>query len=132
MARFARALIDRYRIKVAGPQALASTMSGGNKQKLVVGRELARETPLIIAENPTWGVDIGAIELIHAELVRMREAGHAVLLVSTELDEVLKLSDRILVMYSGTLSAPVATAEADRNRIGALMTSRAQTGSAAA
>ena len=132
MARFARGLIDRYRIKVAGPHALAATMSGGNKQKLVVGRELARETPLIIAENPTWGVDIGAIELIHAELMRMRDAGHAVLLVSTELDEVLKLSDRILVMYSGSLSAPVAAAEADRNRIGALMTSRAAIGSAAA
>lgn len=69
MAKYARGLIERYRIKVGGPQALASTMSGGNKQKLVVSRELSRETPLIIAENPTWGVDIGAIELIHAELM---------------------------------------------------------------
>jgi simple sugar transport system ATP-binding protein len=98
-------------------------MSGGNKQKLVVGRELTRDTVLVIAENPTWGVDIGAIELIHAELMRMRDAGHAVLLVSTELDEVLKLSDRILVMYSGALSRPIPAAEADRARIGMLMTS---------
>ena len=125
MARFARMLIDRYRIKVVGPGSLASTMSGGNKQKLVVGRELSRETPLVIAENPTWGVDIGAIELIHAELLRMRDRGHAVLLVSTELDEVLRLSDRILVMYSGTLSGEILAADADRNRIGTLMTSRA-------
>ncbi|MEO3388702.1 ABC transporter ATP-binding protein [Mesorhizobium sp. CAU 1741] len=132
MARYARDLIERYRIKVAGPQALVSTMSGGNKQKLVVSRELSRATPLIIAENPTWGVDIGAIELIHAELMRMRDAGHAVLLVSTELDEVLKLSDRIMVMYSGSLSEPIAAAEADRNRIGALMTSRTGLGSNAA
>ncbi|MBX3578613.1 MAG: ABC transporter ATP-binding protein [Rhizobiaceae bacterium] len=124
MASFARGLIERYRIKVAGPSALASTMSGGNKQKLVVGRELARGTPLVIAENPTWGVDIGAIELIHAELLRMRDQGHAVLLVSTELDEILRLSDRVLVMYSGTLSEPIEAADADRNRIGALMTSR--------
>ncbi len=124
MASFARGLIERYRIKVSGPAALASTMSGGNKQKLVVGRELSRATPLVIAENPTWGVDIGATELIHAELVRMRDSGHAVLLVSTELDEILKLSDRILVMYSGLLSAPIPAAEADRRRIGALMTSR--------
>jgi len=124
MADYARGLIDRYRIKVRGPNALASTMSGGNKQKLVVGRELSRETPLVIAENPTWGVDIGAIELIHAELMRMRDNGHAVLVVSTELDEILRLSDRILVMYSGSLSEPIPAAQADRNRIGALMTSR--------
>ena len=125
MAAYARAIIERYRIKVASASALASTMSGGNKQKLVVGRELSRGTPLIIAENPTWGVDIGAIEMIHAELVRMRDAGHAVLLVSTELDEILRLSDRIFVMYSGSLSGEIVAADADRNRIGALMTSRA-------
>jgi ABC-type uncharacterized transport system ATPase subunit len=125
MAAYARAIVDRYRIKVAAVSALASTMSGGNKQKLVVGRELARGTPLVIAENPTWGVDIGAIEMIHAELVRMRDAGHAVLLVSTELDEILRLSDRIFVMYSGSLSEEIVAADADRNRIGALMTSRA-------
>jgi simple sugar transport system ATP-binding protein len=124
MARYARGLIERYRIKVRGPGALASTMSGGNKQKLVVGRELSRGTPLVIAENPTWGVDIGAIELIHAELMRMRDSGHAVLLVSTELEEVMRLSDRILVMYSGSLSNPIPAAEADRNRLGTLMTSR--------
>ena len=125
MARYARAIVDRYRIKVAAASAPASTMSGGNKQKLVVGRELARKTPLVVAENPTWGVDIGAIELIHAELVRMRDSGHAVLLVSTELDEILRLSDRIFVMYSGSLSEEIVAADADRNRIGALMTSRA-------
>lgn len=124
MASFARGLIERYRIKVAGPSAAASTMSGGNKQKLVVGRELARATPLVIAENPSWGVDIGATELIHGELVRMRDAGHAVLLVSTELDEILKLSDRIFVMYSGWLSPSIPAVEADRRRIGALMVSR--------
>jgi simple sugar transport system ATP-binding protein len=126
MAEFARGLIDRYRIKVRGPRALASTMSGGNKQKLVVGRELSRGTPLVIAENPTWGVDIGAIELIHRELLRMRDAGHAVLLVSTELDEILRLSDRILVIYAGKLSDEIPAADADRNHIGMLMTSRTQ------
>ncbi|MCT7377602.1 ABC transporter ATP-binding protein [Chelativorans salis] len=125
MARFARQLIERYRIRVGGTSAFASTMSGGNKQKLVVGRELARDTPLVIAENPTWGVDIGAIDFIHGELMRKRDEGHAVLLVSTELDEVLALSDRILVMYSGALAGEVAGAEADRERIGSMMTSRA-------
>ena len=76
-------------------------------------------------------VDIGAIEMIHTELMRMRDSGHAVLLVSTELDEVLRLSDRVLVMYSGQMSKPVPAAEADRNSIGRLMTSRSDTRQAA-
>ncbi|SEB86828.1 nucleoside ABC transporter ATP-binding protein [Nitratireductor aquibiodomus] len=125
MAQYARSLIERYRIRVAGPRASASTMSGGNKQKLVVGRELSRNTPLVIAENPTWGVDIGAIDFIHGELMRMRDAGHAILLVSTELDEVIALSDRILVMYDGAIAGEVDGGEASRDRVGALMTSRA-------
>jgi simple sugar transport system ATP-binding protein len=124
MNRFAAELIQRYRIKVAGPEARASTMSGGNKQKLVVGRELSRATPLVIVENPTWGVDIGAIEFIHAELIRMRDAGHAILMISTELDEIMALSDRILVMYGGRISGEVDGRKADRDRIGALMVSR--------
>lgn len=132
MLRYAKGLIERYRITVRGPDAPASGLSGGNQQKLVAGRELSHEAPLLIAENPTWGIDIGAIALIHAELMRLRDRGHAVLLVSAELDEVLRLSDRILVMYSGLLSGPVAAAVADRDRIGALMTSRpADAGSAA-
>ena len=126
MAAYARGIIDRYRIKAAASSIPASSLSGGNKQKLVVGRELSRETPLVIAENPTWGVDIGAIEMIHAELIRMRDFGHAVLLVSTDLDEILRLSDRIFVMYSGALSDPIEAAEADRNRLGSLMVSRAE------
>ncbi|HWK65312.1 MAG TPA: ABC transporter ATP-binding protein [Rhizobiaceae bacterium] len=125
MAEFARSLIERYRIRVGGPTARASTMSGGNKQKLVVGRELARNTPLVIAENPTWGVDIGAIDFIHGELMRMRDAGHAVLVVSTELDEIIALSDRVLVMYGGHIAGEVAGGEASRDRIGKMMTSRA-------
>jgi simple sugar transport system ATP-binding protein len=125
MARFARSLIERYRIRVGGPSARASTMSGGNKQKLVVGRELARATSLVIAENPTWGVDIGAIDFIHGELMRMRDAGHAVLLISTELDEILALSDRILVLYAGKVAGEILRGEASRERIGSLMTSRA-------
>jgi len=124
MREFARGLIEHYRIKVRGPRAAASTMSGGNKQKLVVGRELSRATPLVVAENPTWGVDIGAIDLIHRELVRMRDAGHAVLLVSTELDEILALCDRIFVIYDGSLSDEISASDADRNRLGTLMTSR--------
>ncbi|WP_246018335.1 ABC transporter ATP-binding protein [Pelagibacterium montanilacus] len=125
---FAREVIARYRIKVAGPRAKTSSMSGGNKQKLVVGRELSRETPLVIAENPTWGVDIGAIDFIHGELVRMRDAGHAILLVSTEIDEILALSDRIVVMFEGRITGSFAASDADRFEIGALMTSHGSGG----
>jgi simple sugar transport system ATP-binding protein len=115
MARYARGLIADYRIRVAGPGALAATMSGGNQQKLVAAREFARAT---------------AIELIHAELMRLRDGGCAVLLVSSDLDEILQLSDRVLVMYAGTLSGPLAASQADRNRIAMLMTSRAPQGDA--
>jgi len=125
MARYARGLIADYRIAVAGPGAVVATMSGGNQQKLVAAREFARATAVLIAEDPTLGIDIGAIELIHAELMRLRDGGCAVLLVSSDLDEILLLSDRVLVMYEGTLSGPFAAAQADRSRIGMLMTSRA-------
>jgi simple sugar transport system ATP-binding protein len=126
MVRFARDLIKRYAIKAAGPNVRTASLSGGNKQKLVVGRELSRDTPLVIAENPTWGVDIGAIDFIHRELIRMRDLGHAVLLVSTELDEVIALSDRILVLADGRIAGEFSAAMADRLAIGALMTSRDQ------
>ena len=126
MVRFARQLIERYAIKAAGPNARSASLSGGNKQKLVVGRELSRDTPLVIAENPTWGVDIGAIDFIHRELIRMRDSGHAVLLISTELDEVIALSDRIFVLADGRIAGEFSAATADRLAIGALMTSRDQ------
>lgn len=128
LRRHAAALIERYRIRVAGPGARAGTMSGGNKQKLVVARELGRDAPVILAENPTWGVDIGAIAFIHGELMRMRDAGRAILMVSTELDEILALSDRILVMYAGRISAEFAAGQADRHAIGARMVAAADIG----
>jgi simple sugar transport system ATP-binding protein len=96
-------------------------LSGGNQQKAIVGRELAHEAPVLIVEQPTRGVDVGAIERIHAELVSYRDAGHAVLLVSAELSEILALSDRILVMYEGKVVAEFSRAEADVRRIGLAM-----------
>ena len=119
MVSYASAMIEDWRIRVAGPDALAATMSGGNQQKLVAAREFGRPADLLIAEDPTWGIDIGAVERIHLELMAMRDAGRAVLLVSNDLDEILLLADRILVMYAGTLSA---AAQADRASIGLMMT----------
>lgn len=78
-------------------------MSGGNQQKAIIAREVDRNKPLIVAVQPTRGLDVGAIENVHKELVKQRDAGKAVLLVSLELDEVMSLSDRILVMYEGEI-----------------------------
>ena len=124
MQAHARLLIDRYRIKTPGTSTRTAELSGGNQQKLVVGRELSRYKPLLIAENPTWGVDIGAIDFIHRELMQLRDAGHAILLVSSEIDEILSLSDRILVMFEGQIAGVINGDSADRQTVGALMTSR--------
>ncbi len=101
---YAEKIIDQYDVRSGqGPITIARSMSGGNQQKAIIGREIDRENPLIIAVQPTRGLDVGAIEYIHAQLVAQRDAGKAVLLVSLELDEVMNLSDRILVMYEGEI-----------------------------
>ena len=101
---YAEAIIQQYDVRSGqGPVTTARSMSGGNQQKAIIGRELDRENPLLIAVQPTRGLDVGAIEYIHAQLVAQRDAGKAVLLVSLELDEVMNLSDRILVMYEGEI-----------------------------
>ena len=101
---YAEKIIEQYDVR-SGQGAITTTrsMSGGNQQKAIIGRELDRENPLLIAVQPTRGLDVGAIEYIHAQLVAQRDAGKAVLLVSLELDEVMNLSDRILVMYEGEI-----------------------------
>ena len=102
--QYAERLIDQYDVRSGqGPVTVARSMSGGNQQKAIVARELDRNLPLVVAVQPTRGLDVGAIEYIHRQLVAQRDAGKAVLLVSLELDEVMNLSDRILVMYEGEL-----------------------------
>ena len=101
---YAEKIIGQYDVRSGqGPVTLARSMSGGNQQKAIIGREVDRENPLLIAVQPTRGLDVGAIEYIHGQLVAQRDAGKAVLLVSLELDEVMNLSDRILVMYEGEI-----------------------------
>ena len=101
---YAQKIIDQYDVRSGqGPITISRSMSGGNQQKAIVGRELDRENPLLIAVQPTRGLDVGAIENIHSQLVAQRDSGKAVLLVSLELDEVMSLSDRILVMYEGEI-----------------------------
>jgi ABC-type uncharacterized transport system ATPase subunit len=120
----ALALIARFGVKIGNETVSVGTLSGGNLQKVVIARELTHQAPLLIAEQPTRGVDVGAIEFIHAELVAERDRGRAVLLISAELSEVLALSDRILVMYEGRILAEVPAAEASEERLGLLMAGR--------
>ena len=102
--KYAEKLIAQYDVRSGqGPVTIARSMSGGNQQKAIVAREIDRDKPLIVAVQPTRGLDVGAIEYIHGELVKQRDEGKAVLLVSLELDEVMNLSDRILVMYEGQI-----------------------------
>ena len=101
---YANQIIGQYDVRSGqGPVTTARSMSGGNQQKAIIGREIDRENPLLIAVQPTRGLDVGAIEYIHSQLVAQRDAGKAVLLVSLELDEVMNVSDRILVMYEGQI-----------------------------
>ena len=101
---YAESLIEQYDVRSGqGPVTVTRSMSGGNQQKAIIAREIDRDMPLIVAVQPTRGLDVGAIEYIHHQLVSARDAGKAVLLVSLELDEVMNLSDRILVMYEGEI-----------------------------
>ena len=121
MRNWARTLIRKFDIKIASETTRVGTLSGGNLQKIVIARELAHNAPVVIAEQPTRGVDVGAIEFVHAELVAERDRGHAVLLVSAELSEILALSDRVLVMYEGRIVAALNRDEADEAVLGLAM-----------
>jgi simple sugar transport system ATP-binding protein len=123
-------LVKQYDVRAPSPLVAVSTLSGGNKQKVVIARELSRPLMLLVAIQPTRGVDVGSIEFIHRAIVAERDRGTAVLLVSTELDEILALSDRIVVMYHGEVVDTLPAAEATRERLGLLMaggTERAET-----
>jgi simple sugar transport system ATP-binding protein len=121
VASFAERVIAAYDIKAPSPDALVATLSGGNVQKLVVARELEHGSALLVAEQPTRGVDIGASEFIHRRLAGFRDRGGAVLLVSYELSELLSLASRILVMFRGSIVAELVTAATDEAELGLLM-----------
>jgi len=114
-------VIGRFAVKASGPGAAARSLSGGNLQKFIVGREISAQPRLLIVSQPTWGVDVGAAARIHAEILALRDAGCAVLLVSEELDELFALSDRLVVMAQGRLSPPLPRGEASVETIGAWM-----------
>ena len=113
--------VARYDIRPGDGALPTSAFSGGNQQKIVLARELDRQPDLLVVGQPTRGVDIGAIEFIHRRLVELRDAGKAVLLVSVELDEILALADRILVMHDGRIVGDVPRAEATERALGLMM-----------
>lgn len=115
------ALVEKFDIRAPGASLTAGSLSGGNKQKVVVARELSQQLDVVVAAQPTRGVDVGSIEFIHTQLIAARDAGAAVLLVSAELDEILSLADRIAVICNGKIVATFSAQEADRNTIGRLM-----------
>lgn len=114
-------LVEKFDIRAPDAYLSAGSLSGGNKQKVVVARELSQQLDVVVAAQPTRGVDVGSIEFIHNQLIAARDAGAAVLLVSAELDEILSLADRIAVISNGKIVAIFNSKEADRNTIGRLM-----------
>jgi len=116
--RAAEELIARYRVKTASPDAPIATLSGGNVQRAVLARELSGEVDMLIAANPVFGLDFAAVADIHAQIMAARNRGAAVLLVSEDLDELLELSDRIVVMFNGKLVYEAPAAKADLTEIG--------------
>ena len=117
----ATGLISRFRVKAGGPGAPAQSLSGGNLQKFIVGREIDARPQVLIVSQPTWGVDVGAAGQIRAELLALRDAGCAVLVVSEDLDELFELSDRLHVIAGGRLSPSVPISQATVEQIGLWM-----------
>jgi simple sugar transport system ATP-binding protein len=122
MREWANELIEKFDVRSGqGALTTARSMSGGNQQKAIIAREVSINPDVLIAVQPTRGLDVGAIEYIHKQLIEERDQGKAVLLVSLELDEVMNLSDRILVMYEGEIVADVKPADVTVQELGLYM-----------
>ncbi len=118
--------MKEYDVRPPLPRLRTGAFSGGNQQKIVLGREMDRDPDVLLVGQPTRGVDIGAIEFIHRRLIAMRDSGKAVLLVSVELDEIMSLSDRILVMFNGEIVGEVVGSDADEQALGLMMAGERQ------
>lgn len=119
--KYAKSLIEEFDVRTSSEENLAKELSGGNQQKAIIAREMDRRPELLIAAQPTRGLDVGAIEFIHNRLVEHRDDGNAVLLMSFELDEIMNVSDRIAVMYEGEITAIVEASETNETELGLLM-----------
>jgi ABC-type uncharacterized transport system ATPase subunit len=121
VAKHASELIERFSIQVSSPSQPAGTLSGGNAQRLVLARTLSRELRCLVAAQPTRGLDVGAIEFVWEQLAAARDRGVAILLISTDLDEVMSMADRCCVIYRGRLLAHWARDQLDRDKVGLAM-----------
>jgi simple sugar transport system ATP-binding protein len=120
MEQAAAPLLTEFDVRGGGVRAVAASLSGGNQQKVIIAREVSRDPAVLVASQPTRGLDVGAIEYVHRRLVTERDEGRAILLVSLELEEVLSLSDRILVIFEGAIVSEFGP-DADRDSLGAAM-----------
>ena len=118
---FARNVIDRFKVRCGGAGSAAGSLSGGNLQKYIIGREACQSPSLLVASHPTWGVDVGSAVAIHEALVRLRDEGAAVLLISEDLDELYQLCNRIGAICQGRLSPQVDTGTLSINQLGRWM-----------
>ena len=121
MLEDAKELVAQFDVRTPSAETPVSNLSGGNQQKVIIARELSRDTKFLVAAQPTRGVDVGAIEFIHEQIIKQRDEGTAVLLASTELDEIMQLSDRIVVMFDGKLIATVNAADVTKEQVGLMM-----------
>jgi general nucleoside transport system ATP-binding protein len=126
--RHAEQLIERFRIPTGNPQLTVAKLSGGGLQRVIVAREMTESPDLLVAAQPTRGLDVVSAQAVREQIVAARDSGAGVLLVSEDLEELLELSDRLLVMLGGTIVAEVARGEADRNELGRYMTGAHQDG----
>jgi len=117
----AKELLKAFDVRPPDPDLPASALSGGNQQKVVLARELSRQPKLLVADNPTWGLDVGAVAFVHRQIIAARNEGSAIVLVSHDLDELMKLSDRIIVVYRGEKTLETSRADADLDSIGLAM-----------
>jgi simple sugar transport system ATP-binding protein len=118
---WAKRLVGEFDVRTSSVEAPAGSLSGGNQQKVIIAREFASDPQVLIAAQPTRGVDIGAIEFIHRRIIEQRDASKAVLLISAELDEIRSLSDRIAVMYEGEIVG-IVSPDATEEQLGIMMT----------
>jgi simple sugar transport system ATP-binding protein len=118
---YARNVIDRFKVKCGGERSAASSLSGGNLQKFIVGRETQLHPRVMVVAQPTWGVDVGSSMMIRQALIDLRDEGVALLVISEDLDELFMISDRIAVISQGRLSPAIPAAQAGVEQIGAWM-----------
>lgn len=122
ITRYANEIYEKFDMRGAGTEVTAASMSGGNMQKVVIAREFSFDTPVLVIAQPTRGVDVGAIEFIHSKIIEKRNAGCAILLCSADLDEVFRLSDRIITLYEGKITGEFNAASVTKEEIGYCMT----------